>query len=224
MIEPVENTAPLPGASKNVMSARISLGAGSSAHVTRCVSCSSGTSTHGASGLWPSDRASTIGVRRRSEPVIRAVELEARRTVARKAEIADLLVAHAVQNPRRARRQRVLAAAIIGADEIALRRETDTDQTLRRPAVAPPQAAVFAVEGVVVFAGLGRPGADATLPAPDLDRAGHLLVPRDLPVEAVAAEVDETPATVAIGLQRIEHGAGVILRMRPRHHCPIGLR
>src|SRR5690606_25218672 len=95
---------------------------------------------------------------------------------------------------------------------------------LRRAAVAAPEAAILAVELVVVLADLGRPGADAALGAADLDEARLLLRQRDLPVEAVAAEIAEAPAVIAIGLERIQHLARVILRVRAGHYHAVGFQ
>ena len=59
VIEPTANTAPPPGQSNQVMSARISALCGWPGMVVMWVSCSSGTSIQGASGGWFSDRATT---------------------------------------------------------------------------------------------------------------------------------------------------------------------
>ena len=50
-------------------------------------------------------------------------------------------------------------------------------------------AAHLAVDGVVVFAGFGGPGADAALGATQLDQMRRSLVAGHAPVEAVAAEI-----------------------------------
>jgi hypothetical protein len=64
---------------------------------------------------------------------------------------------------------------------------------LRRPAIAPPQAAISAVEGLKILAGLGRPGPNATLGAADFDDIRDLGAGRDPPVEPVAAQIGEAP-------------------------------
>ena len=84
--------------------------------------------------------------------------------------------------------------------------------------------AILAIELVVVFAGFRGPGTDAALGAAYLEQAGLLFRECDLPIEAVAAEIAEAPAAVAIGLQRIEHLARVVLGMRSREHDGIVLQ
>ena len=103
-------------------------------------------------------------------------------------------------------------------DKVALRGEAHAHQLLRRAGVATPQAAVLRIELVVVLARLGRPGADAALAAADLDHAVARRVERDLPVEAVAAQVDQLAAGVTVGLQRIQHLRRVVLGVGAGHH------
>src|SRR6185312_13586084 len=140
--------------------------------------------------VMPARRGEHHGVERAALPLIEPVELEARRAAAREAVVAEQVVRlHAVEDPGVvvvARRRR---AAIGVAPEGALAGEADAAQRLWWPVAAPPQAAVGAVERVIVLAGLGGPGTDAALGAPDLDRARHLVGERDAPVEAVAAEI-----------------------------------
>src|SRR5690606_16814507 len=102
--------------------------------------------------------------------------------------------------------------------------EAHAAKLLRRTAVAAPEAAVLTVELVVVLADLGGPGADAALGAADLDEARLLLRERDFPVEPVAAEIAEAPAAIAVGFERIQHLARVILRVRTGHHHAVGLQ
>src|SRR5262245_52732003 len=113
------------------------------------------------------------GVQRRTQPLVGAIEFEAGRTMRGEAEIADNIVLNTGKHPRHAL---VLAhagfEAIIGTGKCALGREPHSGQLLRGAAVAPPQAAVFAVELVIVFARLGSPGSDASLGAAYLDDAG----------------------------------------------------
>jgi hypothetical protein len=131
----------------------------------------------------------------RAERGVGAVELEAGRPATREAEIADDRVLHPLQDPRRPGIVRAGLAAIVRALEEPLRREADAHDPLRRAPVAPPEAAVGAVEGVVVLADLGLPGPDAALGAPHLDDAGYRGAGGDAPVEAVAA-VGELAAAV----------------------------
>ena len=116
----------------------------------------------------------------------------------------------------------VRRASVVRAVHAPLRREADADEGLRRAAVAAPEPAVGAVEGLPVLAGLGRPGADAGLGAADLDRRGVLRVQRHPPVEAVAAEVEEVPAAASVARERVERLARVVLGVRAGRHRPVG--
>src|SRR5215510_1536861 len=157
------------------------------------------------------------GVQRSAQPLVGAIEFEAGRTVRGKAEITDNVVLDTGEHPRHAL---VLAHAgfqpIIGAVECALGSEPYPDQLLRGAAVAPPQPAIFAVELVIVFARLGSPGSDASLGAAYLDDPGQRLCQGDLPVEAVAAEIAEASAAVAVSLECIEHCPSMVLGVGSR--------
>ena len=158
------------------------------------------------------------GVQRAAQPMVEPVEFEARRTAAREAVAAKHLFLHALKDPGVmivARRRRL---AVVITDEGALAREADAAQKLGRPVGAAPQSTIGAVEGVVVLAGLGRPGADAAFGAPDLDGTRDLIRQSDTPVEAVAAEIHQPPAGLGVALQRIERTLGVVLRMRAGQH------
>src|SRR5205823_6441212 len=102
---------------------------------------------------------------RGAELEIGAVQLEAGRPTARQPEIAEDLVIDTVEDPGGARIGGARHAAVIRAFKQALRREADPAKDLRRPAIAPPQAAISAVEGLKILAGFGRPGPNATLGA-----------------------------------------------------------
>ena len=158
----------------------------------------------------------------RAQVEVGPVQLEARRTAAGQAVAADRLALHALEDPSVLGGVRGRQAAVVRALEQALAGEADAGQALRRPPVAPPQAAELAVERVVVLARLGLPGADATLGATYLQHARHLGVPRDAPVEAVAAEIDEPAAAAGIGLQRVQRAGRVVLRVRAGQHRPVG--
>jgi hypothetical protein len=144
------------------------------------VSCSSGTSTQGASGGWFSEAATTTALLGRTQPLVDAVQFEAGRAAPRKAFATDRVGRDTVEDPAHPGiAARLGFDAVVRADEVALRGEADAHQLLRRPRIAPPQAAVFGVELVVVLAGLGRPGADAAFAAADLDqpsRAGSSAI------------------------------------------------
>jgi hypothetical protein len=71
---------------------------------------------------------------------------------------------------------------------------------LRRPAIAPPQAAISAVEGLKILAGFGRPGPNATLGAADFDDIRDLGDGRDPPLEPVAAQIGEAAAAIDVFL------------------------
>src|SRR6516162_881623 len=105
------------------------------------------------------------GTLRRAECWVRAIQLEARGAAARETEVADHLVVDPGKNPRRPWIVSARLAAIERALEQALRREPDADDLLRRATVASPQAAVGAVERVIVVANLGIPGANAAFGA-----------------------------------------------------------
>ena len=79
----------------------------------------------------------------------------------------------------------------MGAFELALAGEADAGEHLRRAAVAAPEAAILAVELVVVFAGFSLPSADAALGAAQFDDVRKFGHAGDAPVEAVAAEIGE---------------------------------
>ena len=109
---------------------------------------------------------------------------------------------------------------VVGALELALGGKAHTCQALRRAAVASPKAAIGAVEGVVVFAGLGSPGADAALGATDLNGAGLGSVEGDPPVKAIAAEIGELAAAIAEALQRVQGLLGMVFRVGSRWSAP----
>src|SRR5262245_61647101 len=154
-------------------------------------------------------------MRRRAEPAVGAIDLEAGGAVADEAEITDALVgADALEDEGRARIEAVGPASVVGADVEALRGEAGADQRLRRAAVAPPQAAILSGEAVIVLAGLGCPGADAPLGAAHLDDARQLAMEGDAPVEAIGAEIHQPAALFGEFLDRVEHATTVILRMR----------
>src|SRR3954452_11589118 len=85
-------------------------------------------------------------IRRRPEFEIGAVQLETGGPAARQPEIADDLVVYPREDPRRARVVGVRHATIIRALEQPLGGEPNPAKHLRRPAVAPPQPAITAVE------------------------------------------------------------------------------
>ena len=99
-----------------------------------------------------------------------------------------------------------------------LNRHANTDERLRRPAQAAPQAAIFAREAVIVLTGLGDPIADPVFGAAKLDDAGTGWMIGDAPVEAIAAEIHEAAALIQVAAQRIQHGGAVVFRMRPGDH------
>src|SRR5215468_8286302 len=101
--------------------------------------------------------------------MVQPVELKARGTAAREAAVAEHLFLHALEDPGVrvvARRGRT---AIGIADKESLAGKADAAQNIGRPVTAPPQPAIGAVEGVIVFAGFRRPGADAALGATHFD-------------------------------------------------------
>src|SRR5690606_2366907 len=100
----------------------------------------------------------------------------------------------------------------------------NADQRLRRPPVAPPQAAIRAVEGAGVFAWLRSPAAIAVLGAAQLDRFRIVRMGRNAPVEAVAAEIEQPAASTDEAGDRIEAAPGVIFRMRAGDEATIGLQ
>src|SRR5262249_59369199 len=89
------------------------------------------------------------------------VELKARRAATGEAVATEQLVLHALEDPgvMVVARRRRLAIGI--AHEQTLAGKADAAQKVGRSVGAPPQAAIGAVEGVIILAGLGRPGADA---------------------------------------------------------------
>src|SRR5471032_341485 len=107
--------------------------------------------------------------------MVEPVELEARGAAAGEAVAAEQLVLHALEDPGMDIVARRRHPAIGIADEGALAREADAAQEIGRPVGASPQAAIGLVERVIIFAGLGGPGADAALCAPYLDRARHMV-------------------------------------------------
>ena len=74
------------------------------------------------------------------------------------------------------------------------------------------------------FARVTFPGARSNLAAPDLDHAGQGVVEGGAPVEPVAAQIHETSALAEIGLEGIQHGRGMILRMAAGDDRAIGLQ
>ena len=98
-----------------------------------------------------------------------------------------------------------------------------TCQCLRWVAIAPPYRAVGAIKRIVVFAWLCGPGANACFSSADFDGAMLLAAQRRLPIEAIAADISERAAGIAIVLEGIECSARVILRMTARGHTPIAL-
>src|SRR5262249_58760030 len=66
----------------------------------------------------------------------------------------------------------------------------------RRGPSPPQKAAISAVEGLKILAGLRRPGPDAALVAADFDDIRDLGAGRDPPVEPVAAQIGEAAAVI----------------------------
>src|SRR5439155_16665502 len=99
--------------------------------------------------------------------MVETVELEARRTSAGEAVAAEQLVLHALEHPGVMVVARCRRLAIGIAHEHALAGKADATEDIGRPIGAPPQPAIGAVERVIIFARLGRPGPDAALGAPD---------------------------------------------------------
>src|SRR5262249_55165902 len=124
-----------------------------------------------------------------AKPGVDRVDLEPCCATLQEAEIADQLLIDARKHPGSpwicgSREPAILAAVV---DPLA--DEADPRKALRRSAVAPPQAAVFTGEAVVILAGLRRPGAHPTLGAPHLDDARPGWMVGDPPVEAIASKV-----------------------------------
>src|SRR5580693_7625625 len=110
----------------------------------------------------------------------------------------------------------------MGAFELALAGEADAGEHLRRATVAAPEAAILAVELVVVFAGFGLPGADAAFGAAHFDDVGKFGHAGDAPVEAVAAEIGEFAPGVGVVLQRVQRAERVIFGVRAGEHGAVG--
>ena len=89
---------------------------------------------------------------------------------------------------------------------------------LRRAAIAPPQPAIGAIGLVIIFAGLGGPGANAALGAAQFERTGQIGGLGDAPIKAIAAQIHHPPAAARIGVKRIKRLRRVIFRVRSRHH------
>src|ERR1041385_61922 len=68
---------------------------------------------------------------------------------------------------------------------------------------------------MIALAGWQLEAARAGLAAAHLDDARQVVMGRDTPVEAVAAEIHQPPAAGEIGVERIQHARRMILRMAP---------
>jgi hypothetical protein len=160
-------------------------------------------------------------VLRRSQAALDPIELVAGRAAAAQPEVAQNLVLDAVEDPGCPRVRGPGRAPVVGTFEQPLGREADSCQRLGRSAVAPPQAAVGAVEGVEILARIRRPGADAALAPADFDNPGRVLVERDPPIKSVAAHVEESATAVAVLGERVQGLGGVVLGMTGGHHRAI---
>ena len=161
-------------------------------------------------------------VGRRAEAEVHPVELETGGATAGKPEVAEDAVRYALEDPGGPRVVGAGRADIVRAHEMPLSGEPHADHPLRRPVVAPPEAPVLAVEGVVVLARLRRPRANAPFPPADLDGTRHGIAERHPPVEAVAAEVHEAAAPIQVPSEGVEGVRSVVLGMRRGQHDPVG--
>ena len=74
---------------------------------------------------------------------------------------------------------------------------------------------------MIIFARLGRPGANATFGAAKFDHMRIRFIARDTPVEAVAAEIAQPAALLRVGGKRIDRAERVIFGMRSGQHRAI---
>src|SRR5438045_7950354 len=84
----------------------------------------------------------------------------------------------------------------------ALGSKPDTYKALGRAILAPPEAAIAAIEGMVVFAGIGRPSSRAAFRPAQFQRIGHRGRCGDTPVKTITSEIGEA---TTLG-QPITHG------------------
>src|SRR5580693_1001786 len=82
--------------------------------------------------------------------------------------------------------------------------EADPAQHLRGPAIASPQTSIRAIEGVEIFARLGRPGANAALGTADFEDIRDVRTRGNAPIEAIAAKIGQAPAATDILLQCVK--------------------
>src|SRR6185503_11874446 len=86
------------------------------------------------------------------------------------------------------------------------------------------EPAIFTIKLIVVLTDFRSPGANAALGASNLEQSGLLLRECNLPIETVTTKIAQAATAVAIGLERIEHLARVILGVRSREHDRIVLQ
>src|SRR5579872_6899963 len=160
-------------------------------------------------------------IRRSSEQGVGAVKLKARGSAAGEPKTADDLAIDAREDPGKVRRVRFFGAAVVGAFKTSLGGKTDTDQALRRAILAPPEATIATVERVVIFTGIGSPGARPPFGSAKFQSVGHHRRGGDTPIEPITAEICE-PATRGQPIaQGIQSGGALIFGMRPCQNTTI---
>src|SRR5712691_5854676 len=92
-----------------------------------------------------------------------------------------------------------------------------------------PHAAEFAGALVIIFAGIGAPGADARFASPHLgdDTAPKYVIGRMIgvdPIPAVGAHIHETAAALHVVMQRVELRTAVVFGVRTRNHHVIAFK
>ena len=160
-------------------------------------------------------------MRRRTESVIEAVELEADGAIHRQPVLADHALGHSGKDPRRTRvvcpgrafeRQR--AVEPLGS-------HPDTDEPLRRQAAVSPQPTGLTRRRVKVLAGCASPGAGSPPASTNLDRVWPFRIDRRHPVEAVAAEIHDAATVLQVASKAFEHPRRPVFGVAARDHHAI---
>jgi DNA polymerase III epsilon subunit-like protein len=79
----------------------------------------------------------------------------------------------------------------------------------------------MAIEGVEIFARLGRPGANAALGTADFEDIRDVRTRGNAPIETIAAKIGQTPAATDILLQCVKRVRCVVFGVRSGHHRAI---
>src|SRR5262245_32263331 len=162
-------------------------------------------------------------MRRRAEPGVGPVDFPAGCAGADQAELADTLrSADTFEREGDAGIEARRRSLEVGRKVEALCRHAGARHRLRGAAHAPPHAAQLAGKAMVVLAALRCPAANTIFRPPHLDYSRQPGVVGGTPIEAVAAEIDESPAAPLEGGEGIEHALRGILGMGTSHDAAVG--